>query len=315
MKILITGGYGFIGSQLTRLLLDAGDKVVIYDALKHFAKKGNYEEALKLREPLVRGANIIIGDIRDDKFFTEVLDKEKPSIVVHLAAIPLYSPRKTYEDSFEDINLLGTIRVIEACAKNESVKRLIIASSSMAYGDFDKQPQDENKMLFPLDRYGVTKACNEVYLKEIMCKANKEWIVVRPSAVYGPRDCNNRVVQIFVEAGLRGNVEIRATEDEKLDFTYIKDIADGYFLLTRTDKVNEIYNMTTGQGRKVTDLAELVKKYFPQLEIILQPRQPNNSIRGELDITKAKKLVGYKPKYTLETGLKEYIEFELARRK
>ncbi len=313
MRVLITGGYGFVGSQLTRLHLDVDDDVTIYDSFEHFAKKGDYERALKLRKPLVKGAKIVTADIRDKARFKETLENEKPEIVTHLAAIPLYKPRPIYEDSINDINLLGAINVIEGAAKAESVKRLIYASSSMAYGDFRTFAPNEDEPLGPLDRYGVTKACGEMFTRQTFGEAGKDWVVIRPSAVYGPRDCNNRVVQIFVDAGLNKQKEIRVTSGQRLDFTYVKDAAKGFFLASRTEHVNQVYNITTGQEREILELAKLIKGYFPHLKIQEQHIDDAGPIRGELNIGKAKRLLGFEPEYRLERGLKEYIDFELKR--
>jgi nucleoside-diphosphate-sugar epimerase len=310
MKILITGGYGFIGSQLTKIFVDSGDDVIVYDDFKHYAKSGDFQRALKLRKPLVKGAKIVTADIRDRLRFREVLAEEKPEIVIHLAAIPLYRPRPIYDESITDVNLWGTINVIEESAKAKSVRRFVYASSSMAYGDFRSFAPNEDEPLQPLDRYGVTKACGEMYLRQTFQDAKKDWIVMRPSAVYGSRDCNNRVVQIFVNAGFDGQNEIRVTSGQRLDFTHVKDAAMGFYLASQTKHVNEVYNLTAGQEREILELAKLVQKHFPDLKIKEQMIDDAGPIRGELNIGKAKRLLKYEPKYRLEQGLEEYIEFE-----
>lgn len=310
MKVLITGGYGFIGSQLTKLFIDNDDDVVIYDDFKHYAKSGDFQKALEQRKPLVKGAAIITADIRDRLRLREVFEDVKPEIVIHLAAIPLYKPRPIYDESITEVNLIGTINVIEESAKAKSVRRLVYASSSMAYGDFRTFAPNEDEPLEPLDRYGATKACGEMYLRQTFTDAKKEWITIRPSAVYGPRDCNHRVVQIFVDAGFNKQKEIRVTSGQRLDFTYVKDAAMGFYLASQTEHVNEVYNLTAGQEREILELAKLVQTHFPDLKIKEQRIDDAGPIRGELNIGKAKRLLKYEPKYRLEEGLKEYIEFE-----
>lgn len=313
MKVLITGGAGFIGSQLTNMLLaDAGVEVVVYDYLRHYAKTGDYQKSLRLRQPLMHGiTSQYNGDIRDRLYFREVLQIEKPDVIVHLAAIPVFNPREPYTADIFSINLIGSVTVFEEASKCDSVKRIVYASSSMAYGHFTSNPRDEEAILKPIDRYGSTKASGELLLRETLYDTGKEYIIIRPSSVYGPTDCNNRVIQKFVEAGINGDEAIYATEGESLDFTYVKDAAQGFYKAVHTDKANEIYNITAGIGRNVTDVATIVQSRFPNLKVILQdkPKDGYRPKRGTLDITKAKNMIGYMPRYTLEQGVNEYIDF------
>lgn len=310
MKIAVIGGAGFIGSQLVAYLREAGDDVVIYDAYLNFSKSIRQKIAFEQRRELLQDTKIVIGDIRDRLHFRDFLASEKPEVVVQLAAIAVTSARDPYKDAMIDVNLNGTIIVAEECAKADSVRRLIAASSSMAYGDFKYFCPKEDCYLEPVDLYGATKAADEMFVRYYFYNSDKEYVLLRPSAVYGPRDCNNRVVEIFVRAGLENKESITATTFEKLDFTYVEDAARAFFLATRTKQVNQVYNATTGQEHRIIELAQMVKSYFPQLQIIEKAQKEKGPERGQLDITKARQLLGFEPQYTLETGLKKYIEFE-----
>ena len=134
--------------------------------------------------------------------------------------------------------------------------------------------------------------------------------IIRPSAVYGPGDTNRRVVQIFVENAMEGLPITLKGSDTTLDFTYVKDTAQGIVKAAMNqNSIGKTYNITTGQGRTLLELAAILRKYFPSLEIIqedmLETYIPK---RGSLSIERAKEDFGYEPEYTLETGIEEYIK-------
>lgn len=311
MKILITGGAGFIGSYLTQELKQAHHNVIVYDAFRHFAKDGDYAKACKQRKSLLKNALIIRGDVRDKFLFRDVLEKEKPEVIIHLAAIATMNPREPFRDDIMNVNLLGSMNVIDEAAHADSVKRLILASSSMAYGDFAVIPQTENSSLHPINLYGASKAMSEIYLQSVFTQHNKEWIVIRPSAVYGAMDCNNRVIQIFLERAM-DDQDLFVKKDEILDFTYVTDTAQGFFKAVTTNNFNDTYNITRGQGRKVSEAAEIIGSYFPQVKIKLQESVVTDKrpVRGELSIAKAREKLDYNPEYSLEDGIEAYITKE-----
>lgn len=314
MKVFITGGLGLIGSRLTKILTDNKCEVLVYDAQRHFARAGDIVSSLVLRMPLIEGAHFEVGDVCDRNFLSESMRNYQPDVVVHLAAIPVFNPRAPYDQELFKINLEGSKNVFEEAAYCSSVKRVIFASSSMAYGNFLQNPQPESAILNPIDRYGVTKAASELLLKQTMGEVKKEWIIIRPTSVYGETDCNNRVIQRFVEAGLRGDDEIYATEGEALDFTYVEDAVQGFYLAIGTMNCNEIYNISAGQSRSVFEAADIVASYFPHLKVLSQDKAPDGKrpIRGTMDISKAREKLGYDPKYSLEKGIDSYINFYLA---
>jgi nucleoside-diphosphate-sugar epimerase len=256
------------------------------------------------------GATMWVGDVRDRVYFRDCLEKEKPDVVVHLAAISSFNPRPPYEQSMKDININGSMRVIEECAKTPFVKRLVIASSSMVYGNFISDPQIESCFLKPINEYGKTKLVSEVYLQDIFNPIKKDWVTIRPSAGYGPTDCNGRVLQVFTEGAMKGE-KLQVTKGEVLDFTYVKDIAKGFYLAIFTVNCNDTYNITAGHGRTIFEATQIIKKYFPDIIIeIVESVGDKRPKRGTLSIEKACKKLGYEPKYQLEEGLKEYIEYQ-----
>lgn len=315
-KIFITGGAGFIGSYITKELLKNNDEVVIHDAFLNYISpfKSNYEFLLKLRfKGILDKVKIIRGDIRHKGRFLKILKEEKPDAVVHLAALPISTASNLYSEDAMGINLVGTVNVLESIREMESVKRFIYASSSMIYGNFEYSPADEKHPTNPLDVYGGTKLSGEILTKVFSKQYGIKYIIIRPSAVYGPTDVNRRVTQIFIENALRGKPLILHNGGEaKLDFTYVEDTAKGFVLALESERAeNETFNITRGEGRSLKELAEIIQRLVPGTNVESQPvpKDEKRPERGALDITKARKLLGYTPKYSLEQGMEKYVEF------
>ncbi|MBI4798645.1 MAG: NAD-dependent epimerase/dehydratase family protein [Desulfarculus sp.] len=133
---------------------------------------------------------------------------------------------------------------------------------------------------------------------------------MRPSAVYGPTDVNRRVVQIFLEKALAGETLVLHGGDSTLDFTYVEDIASGFVLAgTHPQAANQVFNITRGQGRTLKELVDVLKLYFPTLETRIEPHRVYRPKRGSLSIAKAREVLGFEPRFTLEEGIGRYVEF------
>ncbi|MFO7872457.1 MAG: NAD-dependent epimerase/dehydratase family protein [Candidatus Undinarchaeales archaeon] len=313
-KTLITGGAGFIGHELTRQLAEDGEEVIVFDNFINFIppEKSKYEDYVTLRmEKIKDKATIVRGDVRYRSSISKAIDEHKPDTVVHTAALPIATTSAKYPDIATDINLGGTNKVLDSIINSDSVERFIFTSSSMTYGNFIKPTADEKHPKHPLGIYGGTKLCGEILTKSYCKEAGIDYIIIVPSAVYGPTDSNRRVSQIFIDNAMEEKPLILHDGGEsKLDFSYIKDVANGFKLAVQKKAVkNETFNITRGEGRKIKEFAEILKKYFPDLEIKVEPSKHERPERGSLDISKAKKLLGYEPEYSLEEGIKEYVEF------
>ena len=180
----------------------------------------------------------------------------------------------------------------------------------MVYGDFKKNTVMEDDTKRPKEAYGVMKYCGEK-ITEGLCKLyGLKYSIIRPSAVYGPTDMNRRVSQLFIEGARKNKKLIVEGGEEKLDFTYIEDLVDGLILAgTKNKGINEIFNITYGKGRRLLDFIKILKKYYPNLNYEIKPKDKSKPSRGTLSINKAKKLLGYKPKINLEKGIKKYLDF------
>jgi nucleoside-diphosphate-sugar epimerase len=189
-------------------------------------------------------------------------------------------------------------------------ERFVYASSSMVYGDFQSDVATEDHPTRPKEIYGTMKLAGEIITFGLGRFFDLPVTGIRPSAVYGPTDMNRRVSQIFLEKALLGQRLNIQGADEALDFTYVKDVANGFVLAaTNDDATGEIFNITTGHAHTLLDFVECLKEHFPDLKYDLTERDSFRPKRGTLSIDKARRLLGYEPQYTLKNGIAEYVEF------
>ena len=313
-KIMIIGGAGFIGSRLAKKLIDLGQEVVIYDKFYNFieSEKDKYVFYLRQRlNNLCPGVKIVYGDIRDDVNLLKTIKENQPDTIIHLAQIPLATVSNKLSGEALDININGLTSLIKAIGAVDFIKRLVYSSSSFVYGHFKYAPADENHPTNPIDVYGGTKLACESLIKGFGTRFGIDYTIIRPSAVYGPTDANLRVSQIFVDSAFNGKeLVIEGGGEATLDFTYIDDIAQGFVLAALSPQAkNEIFNITRGEGRTLKEFTDILKQYFPDLKTIIKPADQTRPVRGALDIKKAKEILGYSPKYSLEDGIREYVAY------
>ena len=321
-KILIVGGSGFIGHNLALRLKD-DYKIKIIDGLnvnnllsfqsKNIKNKNLFRKILNNRIDLLENAEIDLSvtDARDyDKICNEV-NEFKPDILIHLAAVShANESNKTPFNTFD--NSLRTLENSLDAIKNTNT-HLIYLSSSMVYGNFEGRNVKENDKLNPLGIYAALKLSGEIIVKSYNQVFDLPYTIIRPSALYGERCVSRRVSQIFIENALTGEpISINGDGEEKLDFTYIEDLILGIKLcIENKNSINETFNITFGNGRKIKDLVEILKKYFPDLKIEYKKRDKLMPERGTLDNSKARDLLGFNPQFPLEKGFTQYIEWYL----
>tara|TARA_A100001015_G_scaffold314672_1_gene424644 strand:+ start:1567 stop:2553 length:987 start_codon:yes stop_codon:yes gene_type:complete len=319
-KILITGISGFIGSHLANISNDF--EVYGIDIDRNYLKhSSNQLDSLTLAKyqiyrskKLKNVKEIFYIDIRNQFEIFEIVRKVKPSVIVHLAALPLANlsfnlTQEAYTSIFNSTyNLLECIRLI-----NKKIK-FIYTSSSMVYGNFQKPIAKEIDKTEPISAYGSAKLAGEVLVKGFAQSFGIKSIIIRPSAVYGPSDLNKRVVQQFLYSAIN-NKKIKINDkDLVLDFTYVDDIAQGFMKSInysfKMKDICDIFNITSSDPRSLFDLYTEIKSHYPHAKCQFLKREKNVPTRGGLDISKAKKILGYKPKYKFSTGIKKYIKIE-----
>lgn len=314
-RIFIAGGAGFIGYHLTKRLLELGHEILIYDNFSNYIipEQSFYKFYLQRRLKDIKDyVELVRANLCDKRTLVKTLREFKPEIVINLAAIPLATASNVFFEDAIQINLNGHINLLEAIRFSGSVERFIYASSSFVYGNFQYDPADEKHPTLPIDIYGGTKLSCEILSRSFSEKFGIEHVIIRPSAVYGPTDVNRRVSQIFIENVFTGKpLILHGGGEDKVDFTYVTDAAHGFVLAALSPNAkNEIFNITAGKGRSAKEFAQILTELFPgEVKTEIKPADQKRPIRGSLDITKAKNLLGYEPKYQLEEGLKEYIEY------
>ena len=233
-----------------------------------------------------------------------------PEYILHLGALPLATVARVSADhAFESI-LRGTFNLVEL-ALEVGVEKLLYVSSSMVYGDFTQMPMPEDARTAPKDPYGGFKLAGETIVETFSRARGLPYAIVRPSAVYGPTDMNDRIVQRFVECALWGRpLTIVDPDNTYLDFSYVKDVAQGMVDVLLSPVTNETFNITAGEGRSLSELRALLRDQYPTMPVEVSTKAEDfRPKRGALDVSKARALVGYEPRYSLERGVQEYLAF------
>jgi nucleoside-diphosphate-sugar epimerase len=311
MKFLITGGKGFIGSKIIEKLTYDGHKVVSID--NHDTYDIISESDLKaLMAWRTRNWNMDlvqdkIGDVLDRDVCLNVFSS-RPDIVIHLATYP--RAKIVDQDPIQGIpKVIGTTTNLLWHSIKFNVKKFVYISSSMVYGDFvDGTAEDSNTK--PKNIYGEAKLTGERLTKLFAKRDNLIYNIVRPSGVYGPGDLPDRVVSKFFDKAMKNETITLHNGDNKVDFTYRQDAAYGIIKAATSDVPNTSFNITAGNATSLRTLAEKIKKITGSASKIedigdhkLYPS------RGTLDISRAKNLLNYEPKFTLEQGLQSYYDW------
>jgi UDP-glucose 4-epimerase len=300
MKILVTGGAGFIGSHLVDALIEKGYKVIIIDNLST-GKKENINKKAKFYKI----------DICSPKI-GEIFKKEKPKIVFHLAA--QINVRKSIENPLMDAktNILGSLNVLENCKKYK-IKKIIFASSAGVYGEAKVFPTPEDHLVNPDSPYRIAKLTAENYLKFYKENFGLKFISLRFSNVYGPRQDSKGeagVVAIFIEKLLKGErPTIFGDGNQTRDFIFVEDAVSACLKAMEYKGKKEIFNIGTGIETSINELYKTISKL---LKTKIKPKyalpKPGDLKRSCLDISLAKRELSWEPKYNLENGLRTMIK-------
>jgi UDP-glucuronate 4-epimerase len=309
-KYFITGGAGFIGSHLVDKLLADGHSVMTIDNFDDF-----YPREVKLKNISSASKNInfqlVEGDIRDGKILDEIFSINTFDIVIHLAAKAGVRPSIDNSSEYYDVNISGTVSLLEAM-KRHNLKNLIFASSSSIYGNNENIPFSESDFVgFPISPYAATKKSGELICHTYHHLHNFKINCLRFFTVYGPRQRPDLAISKFSNLIDKGEkIPVFGDGSSQRDYTYIDDIIQG--ILLAIDNLNgfEIINLGESRTIKLIDLISIIENEIGKKAIIAYlPFQPGDVQITYADISKAKKLLSYNPTFEIEKGIKNFVEW------
>ena len=312
MKFLVTGGLGFIGHNVVRVLESFRHDCAIIDNKTTYGiiPQAELDDLMLERMCRIRTRDITYADIEgtfDDSIFEGV------DCVIHLASFPRQKVVNNNPQWGSRVMSEGLLNLLELSVKHK-IKKFVYVSSSMVYGNFGKHEFfdgiDEASDCRPLGQYGIMKLAGEWLVEDYARRCGLDYTIIRPSAVYGPYDVEDRVVSKFLLAAMRGEeITVNGAKDA-LDFTYVDDCATGIALAAVSeDSRNATYNITRSQSRTLLEAAELAVKIVGQGTIRVNPRDNNFPQRGQLNILRAKNDFGYYPTVNIEEGFQEYYDW------
>jgi UDP-glucuronate 4-epimerase len=312
LKVLVTGGAGFIGSHLCERLLSDGNRVICLDNFDNF-----YDPNIKIKnvegitEKFSDRFKLVTGDIRNHEHLKEIFQKNKIDFVVHLAARAGVRPSITDPLLYQDVNIRGTIVLLEACKAN-GIKNFIFASSSSVYGENQRVPFTEKDLdIQPISPYGATKRAGELLCYSYHHLYGMNIACLRIFTAYGPRQRPEMAIHKFARFIDQGKkIPVFGDGSSRRDYTYIDDLIEGILGVIRHHKGFEVYNLGESQTTSLIELIRLIEEAFgKKANIEMLELQPGDVSITYADITKAKQILKYQPKVKMEEGIRRFVEW------
>jgi UDP-glucuronate 4-epimerase len=311
MRILVTGGAGFIGSHLVEKLLSAGHQVVILDDFNDF-----YDPQIKHANiaGFAKDVTVCHVDLRDNESVRTVFRREKVDAIAHLAARAGVRPSIQHPRLYYDTNVIGTLHLLEA-ARVTGVERFIFASSSSVYGASKTIPFSEDQPLTQtFSPYGATKIAGEFLCSTYSHLHRTRVVALRYFTVYGPRQRPDLAIHQFTRRICAGEpIDRFGNGSTRRDYTYIDDIIQGTIAALNYDgPLYEVFNLGESETIQLKDLISAIESTLGKTAQINQlPEQPGDMPLTYADISKARKLLGYNPTTKLSEGLPKFIDWFL----
>jgi nucleoside-diphosphate-sugar epimerase len=311
-KILVTGGLGLIGNNVVRRLLDQGHEVAVTDIRTNYGlvpqDELDYlmtERMRKIPEMEMRTHRI---DIADQDGIEWMMREYGPDTVIHLASFPRQKVVNANPQLGSRAMSEGLLNLLEA-SKRHDVCKFVYISSSMVYGDFTDDVREDAECR-PQGQYGIMKLSGEWLVKDYHRRTGMAYSIIRPSAVYGEYDVEDRVVSKFLLTAMRGDVIKVNGANETLDFTYVEDAADGIVAAALLEGGNNrTFNITKSHSWTLLRAAELAVKIAGRGTIQVRDKDADFPSRGALNIDQARKYLGFDPRVDIEEGFQRYYEW------
>jgi nucleoside-diphosphate-sugar epimerase len=308
MRILVTGGLGLIGHNVIPRLHALGHTVVSVDIKTDYGILPKAELDYLMAERLKKIPEPVVNfeiDICDARAIDALCLTNQFDAILHLASFPRQKVVNANPALGSKVMSEGLINLLES-AQRHGVKKFVYTSSSMVYGDFENDI-DEDYPCKPIGQYGIMKLAGEWLIKDYARRTGMAYTIIRPSAVYGPLDVEDRVISKFVSNAIRGQTLKVRGENELLDFTYVDDAADGICsALTLDIADNKTYNITRGSSHTLYQAAKLAVELAGKGTIQLEPKDNDFPSRAALNIDRARQDLGFDPKVDMEEGFRRY---------
>jgi len=328
-RVMLVGGAGFIGHNLALKLAELRIETMIVDNLvvnnlidnEYTAERSAVFRTLYLNFLLDRfamlrevGVKLRNVDARNSIDLNKAFNDFAPTKIVHLAAIASAVEARKDPGLAFDLQLTTLRNVLElARLRGGTVNEIMFLSSSTVYGDFETDTVDETVRPRPRGIYANGKYMGERLVRTYADQYGLGTTIIRPSALYGERCISGRVSQKFIENALTGKpLLLEGGGDGKLDFTYIEDLVEGMVRglgMHAGNGTTNTFNITFGNARTIAELAAVIRETIPEAILEERPRALDKPIRGTLSTKRAEELLGFKAKWTLETGYRRYVEW------
>jgi len=310
MKILVTGGLGLIGHHVVSRLESLGHDVVITDTRTTYGiiPQDEIDYLMSERIKKIKSEQIYNIDISTADSIDWLIQKHQPAIIIHMASFPRQKVVNANPAMGARTMMEGLMNLCES-AKKHNVCKFLYISSSMVYGDFtDDVTEDYNCK--PQGQYGIMKLSGEHIVKDYSRRNCFSHTIIRPSAVYGPLDVEDRVIAKFMLTAMRGGTLNVNGANETLDFTYVEDAADGIVAAALSNNTNnKTYNITKSHSRTLLEAAQLALKLAGGGTLVVKDKDADFPSRGALNIDAARRDFGYDPKTDVEEGFQKYYEW------
>lgn len=310
MKIFVTGGLGLIGHHVVSKLEQLGHTVVIADTRSNYGIIPQDEIDYLVTERLkkITTDRIYRIDITDRGGIDFLFDTHDFDIVIHMASFPRQKVVNANPAWGSRVMSEGLLNLLEA-SKEHKIQKFVYISSSMVYGDFIDDVT-ENAVCKPQGQYGIMKLAGEFLVKDYSRKGHFNHTIIRPSAVYGPLDVEDRVIAKFMLTALRDGVLKVNGADETLDFTYVDDAADGIVAAALSQNTtNKTYNITKSHSHSLLDAAKIAISIAGKGTIEVKEKDIDFPSRGALNIDAARQDFGFDPKVDVEEGFQLYYNW------
>ncbi len=308
-KILVTGGVGLIGHNVIKELqksrkndVQAVDAFTTYGSLPN--EELEYLFAQRLKE-IDTETQIFKEDICVPQI-DEIFKTFQPDVVIHLASFPNEATVNANPIEAARTMCVGTANLLDCCTRHKT-NRFVYISSSMVYGDFNEATEENT--LNPSGQYSIWKIAGEELVKEYNRATGQDYVIIRPTAVYGPLDVSNRVIGTFFKRAMADETLYVNGKEETLDFTYVRDTATGIALASVAKNVTGTYNISRGKKEKILDVANAIVKLVGKGTVKVVEKKTNMPSRGTLDCTSAMMAFKFNPKIDIEEGLKNYYDW------